>query len=69
MDVCESVSDQGDSQIRQGTAQDTRGTVFVVYDDVMDAKEACERLNGYNFQNRYLVGTSIVQAGLGNAAD
>lgn len=22
----------------------------------MDAKQACDKLNGYNFQNRYLVG-------------
>jgi pre-mRNA branch site protein p14 len=25
----------------------------------MDAKQACDKLNGFNFQNRYLVGTSI----------
>ena len=24
----------------------------------MDAKQACDKLNGFNFQNRYLVGTS-----------
>jgi hypothetical protein len=24
----------------------------------MDAKSACDKLNGFNFQNRYLVGTS-----------
>jgi pre-mRNA branch site protein p14 len=29
----------------------------VVYEDVMDAKQACDKLNGFNFQNRYLVGT------------
>lgn len=23
----------------------------------MDAKSACDKLNGFNFQNRYLVGT------------
>lgn len=28
----------------------------MVYDDVMDAKSACDKLNGFNFQNRYLVG-------------
>jgi len=27
----------------------------VVYEDVMDAKGACDKLNGFNFQNRYLV--------------
>ena len=24
----------------------------------MDAKQACDKLNGFNFQNRYLVGSS-----------
>jgi RNA recognition motif-containing protein len=46
------------SQIRQGIANTTKGTAFVVYEDVMDAKQACDKLNGFNFQNRYLVGTS-----------
>jgi RNA recognition motif-containing protein len=45
------------SQIRQGIANNTKGTAFVVYEDVMDAKAACDKLNGFNFQNRYLVGT------------
>lgn len=48
----------GVSQIRQGIANNTKGTAFVVYEDVMDAKQACDKLNGFNFQNRYLVGTS-----------
>ena len=43
------------SQIRQGIASNTKGTAFVVYEDVMDAKSACDKLNGFNFQNRYLV--------------
>ncbi|KAI4606255.1 hypothetical protein J4E80_010232 [Alternaria sp. BMP 0032] len=42
-------------QIRQGIANNTKGTAFVVYEDVMDAKSACDKLNGFNFQNRYLV--------------
>lgn len=42
-------------QIRQGIASNTKGTAFVVYEDVMDAKSACDKLNGFNFQNRYLV--------------
>ena len=25
----------------------------------MDAKQACDKLNGFNFQNRYLVGMSL----------
>jgi pre-mRNA branch site protein p14 len=44
------------SQIRQGIANNTKGTAFVVYEDVMDAKQACDKLNGFNFQTRYLVG-------------
>ncbi|KAM7222123.1 hypothetical protein V8F06_002395 [Rhypophila decipiens] len=42
-------------QVRQGIASNTKGTAFVVYEDVMDAKQACDKLNGFNFQNRYLV--------------
>lgn len=26
----------------------------------MDAKQACDKLNGFNFQNRYLVGTIVI---------
>ena len=43
------------SQIRQGIANNTKGSAFVVFEDVMDAKAACDKLNGYNFQSRYLV--------------
>lgn len=42
-------------QIRQGIANNTKGTAFVVFEDVMDAKQACDKLNGFNFQSRYLV--------------
>jgi pre-mRNA branch site protein p14 len=42
-------------QIRAGTDNKTKGTAFVVYEDVMDAKQACDKLNGFNFMNRYLV--------------
>ena len=50
------LADRCDRQIRQGMANNTKGTAFVVYEDVMDAKQACDKLNGFNFQNRYLVG-------------
>ncbi|CAF9914648.1 MAG: hypothetical protein GOMPHAMPRED_008219 [Gomphillus americanus] len=33
----------------------SEGTAFIIYEDVMDAKQACDKLNGFNFQNRYLV--------------
>ncbi|KAK9461736.1 RNA-binding domain-containing protein [Lipomyces oligophaga] len=42
-------------QVRLGNAQGTKGTAFVVYDDLQDAKMACDKLSGYNFQGRYLV--------------
>lgn len=42
-------------QIRQGIAANTKGSAYVVYEDVNDAKSACDRLNGFNFQARYLV--------------
>ncbi|EDV20481.1 Splicing factor 3B subunit 6 [Trichoplax sp. H2] len=42
-------------QIRLGTNADTKGTAFVVYEDIFDAKNACEHLSGFNVCNRYLV--------------
>lgn len=41
-------------QVRLGTSKDTKGTAYVVYEDVYDAKTACEKLSGYNFGGRYL---------------
>ena len=42
-------------QIRQGSSKDTQGTAFVVYEDIYEAKKACEALNGLNVGNRYIV--------------
>nr|O59670.2 RecName: Full=Splicing factor 3B subunit 6-like protein; AltName: Full=Pre-mRNA branch site p14-like protein [Schizosaccharomyces pombe 972h-] len=42
-------------QIRLGNTVQTRGTAFVVYENVQDARRACEKLSGYNFMDRYLV--------------
>ncbi|KAG2181002.1 hypothetical protein INT43_008584, partial [Umbelopsis isabellina] len=42
-------------QIRVGTANDTRGTAFVVYEDIFDAKTACDHLQGFNILGRYLI--------------
>ncbi|KAJ1804390.1 Splicing factor 3B subunit 6, partial [Coemansia sp. RSA 2599] len=42
-------------QIRIGTEQKTRGSAYVVYEDIYDAKEACDHLQGFNVQGRYLV--------------
>merc|ERR1712232_351796 len=35
-------------QIRLGCAPDTKGTAFVVYEDIFDAKRALEALYGFN---------------------
>lgn len=42
-------------QIRVGNTAETRGTAFVVYEDIFDAKNACDHLSGFNVCNRYLV--------------
>lgn len=42
-------------QIRKGNTEGTKGTAFVVYDEVADAKQAYDQLNGFQFENRYLV--------------
>ena len=42
-------------QIRMGNANDTRGTAFVVYEDIYDAKRAVDHLSGFNVGGRYLV--------------
>jgi len=42
-------------QIRIGNEAKTKGTAFVVFDDVMDAKNALEHLNGFHLQERYIV--------------
>ncbi len=39
----------------RGNAANTKGTAFVVYEDIFDAKNACEHLSGFNVANRYLV--------------
>ncbi|CAB9513995.1 3B subunit 6-like protein [Seminavis robusta] len=43
-------------QIRMGNKdKDTRGTAFVVYEDIYDAKAAVDHLSGFNVGGRYLV--------------
>lgn len=36
-------------------SKDTRGSAYVVYEDIYDAKRACDHLSGFNVQNRYLI--------------
>ncbi|ELR14916.1 RNA recognition motif domain containing protein [Acanthamoeba castellanii str. Neff] len=43
-------------QIRLGTNnKETRGTAFVVYEDIFDAKNAVDHLSGFNIGGRYLI--------------
>jgi pre-mRNA branch site protein p14 len=37
---------------RVGNTADTRGTAFVIYEDIFDAKNACDHLSGFNVCNR-----------------
>ncbi len=39
----------------RGDKPDTRGTAFVVYEDIFDAKNAVDHLSGFNVCGRYLV--------------
>lgn len=39
----------------RGNTPETRGTAFVVYEDIFDAKNARDHLSGFNVCNRYLV--------------
>lgn len=38
-----------------GSTPETKGTAYVVYEDIFDAKNACDHLSGFNVCNRYLV--------------
>jgi hypothetical protein len=46
---------QNISSIFRGVTPETKGTAFVVYEDIFDAKNACDHLSGFNVCNRYLV--------------
>ena len=39
----------------RGSNKETRGTAYVVYEDIYDAKTAVEHLSGFNVANRYLI--------------
>lgn len=42
-------------RVRSGTSKEARGTAYVVYEDIYDAKTACDHLSGFNVANRYLI--------------
>jgi len=41
--------------IHRGVTSTTKGTAFVVYDDIYDAKNAVDHLSGFNVCGRYLI--------------
>merc|ERR1712157_623114 len=45
----------GIRQIRVGDKPETKGTAFVVYEDIFEAKNTLEGLSGYNVMGRYLI--------------
>ena len=42
-------------QVRVGDTPATKGTAFVVYEDILDARQACEHLSGFSVGGRYLI--------------
>lgn len=56
-------------QIRIGDTKDTRGTAFVVYEDIYDAKNAVDHLSGFNVANRYLIVLYYQQAKMSKKID
>ena len=41
--------------VRRGSSKETKGTAYVVYEDIYDAKTAVDHLSGFNVANRYLI--------------
>ncbi|KAF5751620.1 splicing factor 3B subunit 6-like protein [Tripterygium wilfordii] len=56
-------------QIRLGTSRDYRGTGFVVYEDIYDARTAVDNLSGFNVANRYLMVLYYLQAKMSKKFD
>lgn len=42
-------------QIRIGNTPQTRGTAYVVFEEIGDAKSALTNLNGFHLQERYII--------------
>ena len=49
-------------QIRKGVSGKTKGTAFVVYEDIYDAKNAVDHLSGFNVAGKYLTWLYYKQA-------
>lgn len=53
----------------RGDKQETRGTAFVVYEDIYDAKNAVDHLSGFNVCGRYLIVLYYQQARMQKVVD
>ena len=53
----------------RGDKQDTRGTAFVVYEDIYDANTAVDHLSGFNVCGRYLIVLYYQQARMQKVVD
>lgn len=42
-------------QVRLGNGKNTKGTAFVVFHDLANARRAFDELSGFNIEGRYLV--------------
>ncbi|PWN41422.1 putative pre-mRNA branch site protein p14 [Ceraceosorus guamensis] len=42
-------------QVRTGDGPKTKGTAYVVFEEIGDAKKALDHLNGFHLQERYIV--------------
>ena len=42
-------------QIRKGNTTKTKGCAFIIYEDIYEAKEAVDKLNGFNVAGKYLI--------------
>eukprot|EP01012_Entosiphon_sulcatum_P015710 TRINITY_DN2067_c0_g1_i1.p1 TRINITY_DN2067_c0_g1~~TRINITY_DN2067_c0_g1_i1.p1 ORF type:complete len:124 (+),score=38.69 TRINITY_DN2067_c0_g1_i1:88-459(+) len=56
-------------QVRVGVNPETKGTAFVVYEDLFDAKNAVDHLNGFNVCGRYLIVLYYQQSRIQKKAD
>ncbi|CBQ72982.1 conserved hypothetical protein [Sporisorium reilianum SRZ2] len=56
-------------QIRLGDATGTKGTAYVVYEEMADAKRALDNLNGFHLNERYIVVLYHMPARLAAKAD
>ena len=43
-------------EVRTGDGPKTKGTAYVVFEEIGDAKKALDHLNGFHLQERYIVG-------------